>query len=198
MRRTGQIGYLLLLSSCIVLSGCATGSHLTDRGRDLADIMTVTMGKGFGAGARVGPLHLGLLGSIDHIGLRGGAFRTKWSQESDFGWAGILDPLIAFPGGDGLFTGGEWFRAPFDGSKIAEQRGKLYEVDGIAPFLMVPECESSSDSNPAYYYTQLEASLGLGLTIRLGFNPGELVDFLFGWFGVDIYSDDLKGKRPDL
>ena len=198
MRNVGQLGYLLLLPLCLVLSGCATGSYLTDRGNDLADVMAVTIGKGFGASVHAGPAHVGLFGGADCVGLRGGTFRAKWQQESSFGWAGLFDPLIAFPGGDGISTGYEWFRAPFDVSKISEQRGKLYEVEGIAPFLMVPKREPSSNSNPAYYYTQLEASLGLGLTIRLGFNPGELVDFLFGWFGVDIYSDDLQGKRPDL
>ena len=185
---------IAILAIVVSMSGCAT-PYMMDRRRDLADIATVTLGKGFGAGVRAGPAHIGLLGSIDHVGLRGGAFRTKWSQDSDFGWAGIFDPLIAFPGGDGLFTGGEWFRAPFDGSMIAEERGKLYEVEGIAPFVMTPQRESPSDSNPAYYFTQLEAGFGLGLSIRLGLNPGELTDFLLGWFGIDIYSDDIESKR---
>ena len=42
---------------------------------------------------------------------------------------------------------------------------------------------------------------GLGLTARLGFNPGELADFIVGWFGSDLYDDDgewreLKTRAP--
>ena len=196
MGRTRQLAALILLPLCLLVSGCATGSYMADRGHDLADIVTMTAGKGLGASVHAGPIHGGLFVGKDQVGLRGGALRTKWSQESSFGWAGLFDPLIAFPGGDMITTGGEWFRAPFDGSKIAEQRGKLYEAEGIAPFLMIPNQRTPAGSNPAYYFTQIEASLGLGLTVRLGLNPGELVDFLFGWFGIDIYSDDLRGRMP--
>ncbi len=34
--------------------------------------------------------------------------------------------------------------------------------------------------------------IGLGGTLRLGFNPGELLDFLLGWFTIDIYNDDIE------
>ena len=38
--------------------------------------------------------------------------------------------------------------------------------------------------------TQCELAAGLGPTVRLGFNPGELVDFILGWTTLDIYGDD--------
>jgi hypothetical protein len=43
-----------------------------------------------------------------------------------------------------------------------------------------------------YYYTQIEAALGVGGTIRIGMNAGEIMDFLFGWVGVDIMHDDIN------
>ena len=198
MNRTSLLHSFPLLSLCGILSGCATGSYMLDRGHDIADIMNVTLGKGFGVSVHAGPAHVGLFGGNDNVGIRGGTLRTKWHQESSLGWSGLFDPLIAFPGGDGISTGYEWFRAPFDGSDIAELRGKIYEVEGISPFIMIPKKKFPPDSNPAYYFTQLEASVGLGLSIRIGLNPGELVDFMFGWFGTDIYSDDLSGRpHPD-
>ena len=44
---------------------------------------------------------------------------------------------------------------------------------------------------PAHYWTQIEVTAGAGPSVRVGFNPGELVDFLVGWFGVDLYNDDI-------
>ena len=51
----------------------------------------------------------------------------------------------------------------------------------------------------AEYYTQLEVFIGALGTLRLGLNPGELVDFSLGWTGIDIYGDDLerKAKKPN-
>ena len=40
-------------------------------------------------------------------------------------------------------------------------------------------------------WTHLEAAAALGVGVRLGFNPGELLDFLLGFFGADLYGDDL-------
>ena len=42
-------------------------------------------------------------------------------------------------------------------------------------------------------YTQLEVSAGVYAGgLRLGANPGELLDFLLGWFLVDIYDDEVS------
>ena len=30
-----------------------------------------------------------------------------------------------------------------------------------------------------------------------GFSPGEFVDFLFGWFGIDIAGDDEPWEPPE-
>ena len=49
----------------------------------------------------------------------------------------------------------------------------------------------------AEQFTQIEILFGLGITFRLGFNPGELIDFLLGWSTVDIYHDDI-GKKTNL
>jgi hypothetical protein len=45
------------------------------------------------------------------------------------------------------------------------------------------------EENPAYW-TQVEVEAGVIFAVHAGFNPGELLDFLLGWFGADIYGDD--------
>ena len=63
---------LALATAC--LTGCAsTGGYLIDRGRDAADIVTITAGGGVGGKARVGPFQTGLLLDMSSIGLRGGS-----------------------------------------------------------------------------------------------------------------------------
>jgi len=40
------------------------------------------------------------------------------------------------------------------------------------------------------YFTQIEITVGAYIGLKIGFNPGELLDFLLGWFTIDIYRDD--------
>ena len=40
----------------------------------------------------------------------------------------------------------------------------------------------------------VEVAFGFWHTLRLGFNPGELLDFILGWTTIDIFNDDLEAK----
>jgi len=40
----------------------------------------------------------------------------------------------------------------------------------------------------------MEVVVGLGVSVRLGFNPGELFDFALGWFGLDLYHDAVTAE----
>ena len=47
--------------------------------------------------------------------------------------------------------------------------------------------------NPLVHAFDIEASVYAGIVYaRAGFSPGEFVDFLLGWFGVDIAGDDWR------
>lgn len=50
----------------------------------------------------------------------------------------------------------------------------------------------SEDSKlaPASFFTQIEFGLGAYFGFRLGFNPGELLDLLLGFAGIDLMDDD--------
>ncbi len=60
----------------------------------------------------------------------------------------------------------------------------------------VPFVTWTEQSCPSYY-TQLEVAAGALLVgARVGFNPGELLDFLLGWTTLDIYGDDVR-EQPE-
>jgi len=50
----------------------------------------------------------------------------------------------------------------------------------------------------APHYTQVEVAGGFLFTVRAGCNLGELLDFLVGWCGADLYGDDepRPGNSP--
>jgi len=181
-------------------TGCAAPGYWADRKRDAADIFTLTVGEGGGAKVRAGFLDVGLFYNSDFWGLRGG---TTFSVPSDWRWRSLVDmvspipvPFITARVGHCspwvLSSSGESFVLRTDtGAK--GKRHKEYEAGMLyIPFLSL--------SDKAYYYTQLEVAAGLWYTVRLGLNPGELLDFLLGWTTIDIFGDDVGvlPTREDL
>jgi len=209
--------------ACIaaLLSGCAsTRDYFTDRGRDAADVLTLTVGAGVGAKARVGPVHAGLGFFKDWAGLRGGEAAEIWSGSMD-----VVFPMLV-PCGAPLEKYGplKIFVMCFDMeilqvSPSAALRGKEFQAFSFIPFwvpvvaitanlggnddfsvaegsLHAPADRASRDRipKPWYYCTQIEAVAGLGGSVRVGFNPGELLDFILGWALLDIFDDDIARK----
>ena len=169
---------LILLCAALVTSGCATSPYLTDRGRDAADIVTLTVGKGLGVAARVGPLPFAWGVLNDKWGLQGGGF----GRLEDSGTVGI-SPAVVFD-----------YIDPPDGE--AYERRKVAEVASFWLFSFHRDFFSKGkDPGGPNYITQIEVGVGLGGSIRLGFNPGELLDFILGWTTLDIFNDDLEWKK---
>lgn len=157
---------LLCLVILLASTGC-TRAYWNNRANDVADIFTVTSGAGIGAMAHVGPINAGLGAYGDIVGLRRGEAGTMM-------------------GGSGqLIIGG------FDSNKSSENapmqranlRGKGYSTTNV----LVPIDENI----PAPYWTNIEVSGGALIGMRVGFNPGELLDFLLGFTTLDIYGDDF-------
>jgi len=172
-------------------SGCATTGYMGDRMRDAGDIFTATVGKGAGIKARVGPVGTGIFINRDVAGLRGGTlFRIKDdTQFKPYDFTSIIPKLYMVPIfiEDRLRLKGE-----------SEIRHKDFEAIGIFIPLVSWVDEPNNSSTKWAYNTQIEVAVGLGGTLRLGFNPGELVDFILGWTTIDIYSDDLKVKKQTM
>jgi hypothetical protein len=174
-----QLLAVVLLAASV--TGCAsTKACFVDRGRDAADIFSAAVGVGAGAKARIGPVHVGLAAIHDTVGLRGG---------EPFAVPILIDSLDPFDFDLLIFGGGAQGQAGFDRFKVFETEGALQCFSKV--------WASTSPKRPFLhpYYTEVEVAGGLGVTIRVGFNPGELVDFVLGWFGVDVFNDDLEAQE---
>ncbi len=181
---------ILFSGTCLLCSGCATG-YLGNRLHDGADIFTGALGVGGGARVRVGPVHAGVLPfNIGDGGLRGGQWEkmVQTSGEADF----FVIPLGSAPS---RIEGPVFAAETYDPAGPAYRRGKGFAAYSRCPFVTTDLSRQDTSPNPArpyHYYTQIEATLGLGFTLKLGFNPGELLDFILGWATIDIFNDDLE------
>ena len=194
------IELVALLVTAALASGCAT-PYMVDRGRDAADIFTLGVGFGVGAKARVGPMQTGLLFDVSGCvsPLRGGQSclvppsQYELAKSATSTWdTAALDMQWVF--------GGDEFFAPLDDRRhkgfeaVSDlQRIKLYKAQTF-PLIVPPFLHDAGYACPSYY-TQIEVVAALGPSIRLGFNPGELLDFILGWATVDIFSDDIECKK---
>lgn len=187
------------LAAVICLTGCASPGYMANRGRDAADIFTASAGAGIGAKVRIGPFGTGLLLDAPVAGLRGG----DWLSAKNFANPGSPIPMssdVAL-----LVVGGE----EFVGSPTVQKRGKAFaagmicgvnlpthgnlrERAEVADKIVHQTAPDAVHRSSLAYLTQVEIVAGLGPSIRLGCNPGELLDFGLGWFGIDIFHDDVS------
>jgi len=228
MKQIIQMIAEVVLLAC--MTGCAsTNAYLTDRGRDAADIFTVSGGMGLGAKARVGFIQAGWLINRDLIGLRSGILfsRTNFTAETYASRSTAND--------DGVLS----YNGPFYRNNIEDSERGLYDLTmGVVnlPFVLItlpilwpyygagagrgsehvtgrdqfrpigfPKLRGKEiDSRNKFIFvthdsiqhiSQIEVVVGLFGSLRLGCNPGEMVDFLFGCFGVDVFNDDIE-MRP--
>ena len=183
------------------MAGCTTG-YLADRGRDAADVFTVGVGYGLGTKVRVGPVQLGLLYEVSSASLRGGELSAD-NQETVGPETG--DALGLMLGRESLFK----CRLPRNKNFLATNLNVFPDESDnllLIPFVFAAEplqtpsrtaTRSRPKDQPApyYYYSQIEFVVSLYRSIRIGFNPGELLDFLLGWTTLDIYNDDVEARQ---
>lgn len=171
-------------------TGCASGrAYFADRGRDAADILSVSVGRGYGVKARVSLLSMGLLYDGSIAGVRGGsAFAGRPGQYCyDVQFFACGHERFAPPGSD-------------DRQKKFEAMQDFGLMDRIwclaPPVCLGPLVPAPPRVRPyaLSYYTQAEVAAGLFGSLRLGVDPGEAIDFLLGWTGVDFMKDDLHMK----
>lgn len=176
----------------IFMTSCAsTRSYFADRGRDTLDVMTVTVGIGAGIHARLGPFPFGAWSATDVAGLRYGSFfaripDTDEREEVNSKLMSFLLPimLIFSPGGE----------MNWDSLPDIWHYGNYYPMNEIQLLR-----NKSTENLEVPNYTQLEASVGIGPSLRLGLNPGEFLDLVLGLTTIDIFDDDigLRSGQPD-
>lgn len=185
---------------CLFLCGCSR-TYRMNRLRDLADCVTLTWGLGVGAMVMIGPINTGLGMQWDVAGFRDGESTTGENSAS------VNALFISYQevrknvfGRNNLPTRTADYYMPKEHMK--NQWDKL--IKNGATFYnrypLIAQMEMAPAVGPAYharqYYTQIEVCAGLIYSgFRVGVNPGELVDFLLGFSGIDIYGDDVYPYR---
>jgi hypothetical protein len=162
---------LLFIAVSIFQTGCSTNKYLINRRNDLADIVTIGSGAGLGAKARIGPIQTGLLFDMTLYALRGGTIATPEN--------GGADCVVGSLESQALFVGSDVFGA-------GSERGKNYVATSL-PVIPVSYVRSEDSWS---YYTNIEVAADALIGVRIGVNPGELLDFLLGIVSVDILHDD--------
>jgi hypothetical protein len=185
------------LTLAAFMPGCAsTKAYFADRGRDAADIFSASVGTGFGAKARASFLSLGLLREESMAGLRGGSlFKGK---PGDYGYDMQFlcwnNEFFAPPGSD---VRNKCFRVKqyYDMLEGGSSPDMVWCL--MPPFCLSPIVPIPPEVTPSriHYWTNIEVVAALGLSVRLGANPGELLDFILGWARVDFMKDDVVMKR---
>jgi len=194
-----------VISIAMLCSAGCTTSYMGDRGRDAADIFSATLGYGAGCKARVGPLQTGLLMEVTGVGLRAGDMLGL----SDF-WPPHCDTPASWDVTATFFN-----VEACGGGKTAQRRGKTFtcltqtpvvyplnpykEMDGESTDCVERRAKDLKEQGyvyaPAPFFTGIEMVAALGPSIRVGFNPGELIDFILGWTTIDIFNDDLGQRK---
>lgn len=175
--RLGRVLAALAVGAVLaaLCAGCAGMGYLADRGRDAADVVTAGVGMGAGLKARAGPVQVGALGNIDMWGLRGGQLGEVAFYETL-----TRDVLLPWPS-QGVFGEERYvYEAP---RQMPHRRGKGFRAKAPLPVIGI--------ADQPEYYTQVEVVIAIGGSLRLGLNPGELLDFVIGWTTLDLYGDDL-------
>ena len=206
----------ILIFLLIFTINCAT--YWGNRKRDLKDIITLgAEKKEYGAGARFGPLALGLFfqGEKDKLsnkikgdgfGLRGGSFGKYHTEQLVFGFMGGEKFYSKIQNKRNELKKNEFNYFNFFNQKLKKRKEKkknkyIKEVykkiakeqnrPEILDFIPKEEQKKYSIS----YFFQIEAFFGFFYGLRIGFNILEFVDFIVGFTSVDISRDDIKIKE---
>ena len=182
MKKMIQVGIALALAG--IATGCAT-PYIQARGHDAKDIFTFTVGDESCGGikARVGPINAGLYSGFDHWGIRSGLPSDDWGE----------------PGFEILLLG--FGVESFPSRTSTQGYGTAPTFFFVSPPMNKPILAASSKDFPkgnvAQFWTQIDLALGIYWPVRIGFNPGELLDFVLGWTTLDIYGDDAQYLKKD-
>lgn len=194
-------------------AGCQTavGHYFAERARDLGDCFEAraSLGLGIGVSARAfGVAEAGLLWSRSAVDC-GWDFGRPVAHRSEIDEGNAF--RVALPIGAMEFR---YSDALSRGRPIWQLRPLLLPaLTTIEPFASLQRDESewlwgppgenqSASSRQARRWSRVhafdvgvEAWVGFG-GLRLGFSPGEFLDFVLGWFGLDIAGDDRAFEPP--
>lgn len=192
---------LLTLLSLLPVTAC---TYLDQRMTDLQDCVVWRWhdsALGASAEAKVGPLG----GAIGGWYADGGVGKDSWWQRPGYTLTnhGYGVPFTTL---GPLMYGQSWsrlFATSTSGNHVQDPKG----FDDVTSWLLVRDALDLDRGGPfALTPTQRLVdlfSVELGVTpafvhAHLGFNLAEFVDFTLGWFGVDLFGDDLVERPPTV
>ena len=172
MKRT-----LLLFTLC--LSSCAADGYLAKRGRDLADCLTLTASAGLEASAGLHATYLA------HISVGAGLHVECGLVGRNFGGGSVVTlglPIAPFME-SGILHGRYLFTEVSGGWDKDAVEDECYLIHAL-------DIGNTSPKSDLWHAFDLEISAVALVGGRVGFSPGELVDFLAGLAGLDPRKDD--------
>lgn len=197
-----------LVVASSVASGCASAAtFFGNRIRDLGEVVRVEAGVSPVLGVSVRAA-----GIVD-VGLGGGQIDPSlglgWEYGFGYALGATTEQLGSPPRGRelGFPIQPLLSQAPFDGAitllghfnETLGPHGGGGHAARHACFFVLPAIElASHDMWLRVHAFDVEASVFLGAYVRVGFSPGEFVDFLLGWFGLDIAGDDTTWRSGDM
>jgi hypothetical protein len=162
----------ILWTVLFLITACSS-TPLKDRLDDSKDIITFSFPIVLGFSIVVGPFFTGLKASKGTIG-------------------GTVDGVFSdcLRRNDQSFTAIIWKSDNFStDAKECSRRDTLRGYTDTSFIIIIPEKKNLRR------LTKIEIEAGFMLGFRFGFNPGELLDFLGGFFGYDLYDDDIEYKN---
>jgi hypothetical protein len=174
--RSLSYGLVVALLFC---TSCTSNGYLARRGRDLADVLAVTVSAGPELSVDVQATDL------FHLGLGGGAHVEAGFVGRRVGTAGMMTlglPFVPFIE-DGVLYGRYVFSETGGAWRLEDVEDECYIVHFI-------ETAPTHPKTDAWHALDLELGFTALVGARVGFHPGELVDFLAGLVGLDPIGDD--------
>ncbi len=206
----------LILAIVLGATGCRTtiGHYFANRARDLGECFTIQGGIGIGLGVDVrlaGLAHVsaGLGAQVPAmLGPVYGKFHpVAIMNHTAFG--GFLSMGVVHLSDPGPRWRGEYFRhgcfALLPGlfsiigwtDRNRREDPEMRWLWSADPFPEHPQEYPDYARWARVHAFDVEVTvMALLLGARVGFSPGEFLDFLLGWFGIDIAGDDASLERP--
>jgi hypothetical protein len=175
----------LMLLAAAAAGGC---SYVKNRTNDLLDVFRFDVGWGPGlyAEARVTDFAALFLGyrDLQLAGMHGRFVGSATAMDLGLGpvvWGGSTQNTVPLLPGD---------TSQFDVDYAVPRRPMVGEM------LVLPVYIGTSLSPRGLRSTDLGADVTLGyVSVGVGFSPGEFIDLLLGFFGIDLGGDDVFGRE---
>ncbi len=186
-RLSRALSAALLLATAT--SGCV-GHYFKHRVRDFFDPVTLDLagGAGLGVQARASVIHTGFgYAQMYHWGLLDGVP----GKHNPFGLRPEFHADFLVYSSEGTMTG--WPNALADQPLKATWTRREHVDPHLCWFVHAPHHPTAEPAMRWHEILDVKAGVNAGLVgARAGVSPGELLDFVLGWFGIDIAGDDKK------